>query len=183
MKAFRNMGGNVVEIEVDVGPDGKAILPPDTTIDEKPQAQEGHYVTVVGNVWVQIPVPVQFVAFETEKELALQRLRDYRDWYINSPAEYAGELFDADELARNRLIQALVIYQQNGYLPPVWVTYDNKSFEIADITALNNLISTIQNAFSTRFYETNTLRSQILAAQTKEELDAIVIPQRPGRLL
>lgn len=183
MKAFRNVAGNVVEVDVDVGPDGKAILPPDTTIDPKPEAQEGHYVTVVGNAWVQIPVPVQFVAFETEKELALQRLRDYRDWYINSPAEYAGELFDADEMARNRLIQALVIYQNNGYLPPVWVTHDNKSFEITDITALTNLISTIQNAFSTRFYETNTVRSQILAAQTKEELDAIVIPNRSDRVL
>lgn len=183
MKAFRNVAGNVVEVDVDVGPDGKAILPPDTTIDPKPEAQEGHYVTVVGNAWVQIPVPVQFVAFETEKELALQRLRDYRDWYINSPVEYAGELFDADEMARNRLIQALVIYQASGYLPPVWVTYDNKNFEIADITALNNLISTIQNAFSTRFYETNTLRSQILAAQTKEELDAVVIPTNPNRVL
>ena len=41
MKAFRNIGGSVVEIDVDTDPNGQPILPPDTTVDAKPAAHDG----------------------------------------------------------------------------------------------------------------------------------------------
>jgi hypothetical protein len=52
MKAYRNIAGVVHEIQVDIGLDGQPILPPDTTVDPRPEPQPGHYVTVVGNAWV-----------------------------------------------------------------------------------------------------------------------------------
>ena len=38
MKAFRNLAGNVVEIDIDLDLDGNPILPPDTTTDLRPEA-------------------------------------------------------------------------------------------------------------------------------------------------
>lgn len=182
MKAFRNVDGSVVEIEVDVGIDGKPILPPDTTVDPKPEALADHYVTVVGTEWVQIPVPVPFVSFETQQQTALAKLKDYRDWYLNAPVEHNGVLFDADDTARNRLTQALVIYNDNGYLPPFWVTESNGRYPLAAIEDLRALATAVSGAFSARFYEMSTLREQILAATNETELAGITIPAIPGRV-
>lgn len=179
MKAYRNVAGNVVEVEVDVGIDGQPILPPDTTTDERPEAQEGHYVTVVGKVWVQIPIPQPFTSFETKKAEALVKMRKYRDWYLEQPVEHSGVKFDGDDIARARLTQALVINTANGYLPPAWVAYDNSLFPIADLAALQALVNTVQVAFSNRFFEMSTLRDQITAAADETALTAITIPSVP----
>lgn len=182
MKAFRNVAGSVVEIEVDVGIDGKPILPSDTTVDPKPEALADHYVTVVGTEWVQIPVPVPFVSFETQQQNALAKFKDYRDWYLNSPLEHNGVLFDADDTARNRLTQTLVIYNDNGYLPPFWVTESNGRYPLAVIDDLRALVTAVSGAFSARFYEMGALREQILAATNETELAAITIPSVPNQM-
>lgn len=176
MKAWRNINGNVVEIDVDLDLRGNPILPPDTTINVRPEPQEGHYVTVVGREWVQIPITVPFVSFETKVQKAVSDLQVYRDWYLNQPVDHAGTSFDADETARNRLVQALVIYQSYSYLPPAWITFNNEPFPINAIEDLTGIIDAVQTAFSTRFFEMDALRRQILAAETEEALAAITIP-------
>lgn len=179
MKAYRNLGGNVVEIEVDVDVNGQPILPPDTTVDPRPEPLPGHYVTVVGNEWVQIPIPQEYFEFSYKKQLALEKLSKYKNWYLDQPVEHAGKKFDADEVARNRLTQALVIYNTNNYLPPAWITEDNQPFALNSINDLLGIINAVQTAFSTRFFEMDAIRQQILAAQNDEELDAVKIPQIP----
>lgn len=176
MKAFRNLGGNVVEIEIDLDLNGQPILPPDTTINARPEPLEGHYVTVVDNEWVQIPVPVQVVSFETKKQQKLDQLQAYRTWYLDQPVDVNGILFDGDEQARNRLIQALVIYNETTYLPPAWIAYDNSAFMLTTIDDLKSIIASVQNAFSTRFFEMNTLRGQLLAAEDEAALELITVP-------
>lgn len=182
MKAWRNLNGNVVEIEVDISKSGNPILPPDTTVAERPAELEGHYLTVVGNEWVHIPVTVQEVSFETKKAAALVELKQYRDWYLDQPVEHAENTFDADEQARNRLIQALVIFNETAYLPPAWITFDNQAFPLSVIDDLKGLIAVVQSAFSSRFFEMNSLREAILAAQDDEALNAIVIPKTERQL-
>ena len=176
MKAYRNVAGNVIEIDIDLDLDGNPILPPDTTVDPRPEPLDGHYVTVVDKAWVQIAIPQVIISFDTMKQNALDKLEAYRDWYLEQPVTYSDIKFDGDAVARNRLIQALVIYQTNGYLPPAWVTYDNGLFPLAAVADLTNLITTIQAAFSARFFETDTIRRQILAAQTEADLNAVIIP-------
>lgn len=182
MKAFRNVGGNIVEIEVDIGLDSLPILPPDTTVNARPAAQEGHYVTVVGNEWVQIPIPVPFVTFETKKQQKLSALQEYRGWYLDQPVEHNTIMFDADETARARLTQALTINMSSGYLPPAWITYDNSPFVLTVVDDLKNLVNTIQAAFSSRFFEMDTIRQQILAAADEAALNAVVVPVRPNQI-
>ena len=182
MKAYRNLAGNVIEIEVDVDPSGSPILPPDTTVDEKPVALDGHYVTVVGTAWVQIPIPQPFVAFETKKQQALDKLLTYRAWYLDQPVEHAGSTFDADELARNRLTQALVINQTTQHLPPAWVDANNQQYPITAIADLQGIVMAVQTVFSTRFFEMDAIRQQILAATDETALDAVVVPSIPSRM-
>lgn len=179
MKAFRNVAGTVTEIEIDVDLNGQPILPPDTTVDPRPEAQDGHYVTVVGKEWVQIPIPQQVTTFETKQAEALKHVQAYRDWYLEQPVTHGGLLFDGDATARARLTQALTINSANGYLPPAWITFDNQAYPLADVAALVSLVNDVQVAFSNRFFEMATLRGQVNAATTDAELAAVNIPAIP----
>lgn len=179
MKAFRNIAGVVKEVQVDVGLDGLPILPPDTTVDAKPEALPGHYVTVVDHAWVQIESPVFVESFESKQASVVKRISDYRTWYLDQPVEVAGVKFDADETARGRLTQALVIFDKLAYLPTFWIALDNTPVPLADLAALKTIVSAVQTAFSTRFYECNTLRAQALTATTEEQLAAVVVPSIP----
>lgn len=180
MKAYRNIAGVVHEIQVDIGLDGQPILPPDTTVDPRPEPQPGHYVTVVGNAWVQIEIPVAYESLDTKKDAVLKRIAAYRDWLLSQPVDVDGVLFDGDEAARERLTQALVIFREIAYLPPSWVTHDNSEAPLADADALRNIAGKVTAAFSQRFYECNTLRAQAMAAQDEAALNAVVIPATPG---
>ena len=182
MKAFRNIGGNVVEVEIDVDLNGNPILPPDTTVDPRPEPQPGHYVTVVGNSWVQIPIPQEVISFEYKKQKRLEALSTYKNWYLDQPVTYNNIKFDADEKARIRLTQALVVYNETGYLPQAWVTADNTLFPLNSIDDLKGIINAVQTAFSTRFFEMEAIRQQIINADDDASLDAINIPTIPPQM-
>lgn len=179
MKAFRNVGGNVIEIEVDVDAQGVPLLPKDTTVDARPVPTAGNYVTVVGNAWVQIPLPVENFEFSYKKQLALEKLAAYKAWYLDQPVVHATVSFDGDEQARSRLIQALVINGATGYLPPAWVAADNSVFPIAVLADLTGLINAVQTAFATRFFEMDAIRQQLKASPDEATLNAVVIPVKP----
>lgn len=179
MKAYRNIAGVAVEIEVDIGLDGMPILPPDTTVDARPEPLAGHYVTVVDHAWVQIESPVYVESFESKKTAVVKRIADYRSWSLDQPVDIAGVKFNADDQARSRLTQALVVYAEMAYLPPVWVAFDNTEVPLADIAALKTIVSAVQMAFTTRFYECATLRTRALAATTEAELALVVVPTIP----
>jgi len=182
MKAFRNVGGTVIEIDVDVDPNGQPILPPDTTTDARPEPQAGHYVTVVDNAWVQIPVPQAFTTFEYSKQQALEALSKYKEWYLEQTVELNGVTFDADDTARTRLTQALVVHSVSGVLPPAWIATDNSIHPLPNIEVLLDIVNAVQTAFVTRFFEMNTIRQQILAANDEATLNTIAIPSIPTNL-
>jgi len=183
MQAYRNINGTVVTIEVDVDSNGNPLLPPDTTVDPEPTPIPGHYNTVVGNAWVQIPIPTTIVSFEYEKQLALEKLKKYKDWYLNQPVDVTVGTtvytFDADETARNRLAQALVINSSTGYLPPSWIDANNNPVTIATVTDLTDIATGVQTAFSTKFFEVDTIRQNILAATDNMALSMVSIPEPP----
>lgn len=175
MKAHRLYNGLINEIDVDVDPGGNPILPPDTTVDPRPDPLPGHYVTIQGNQWVQIEIvlPTLF-QLKNDKMLAFNV---YRQKYMDKPVEVNGVMFDADSTARERLTQAIVMNTAFSYLPPMWVTHDNGVYPIADLNALLAIAQAVQTAFATRFYEIVGIRDSISNAATQEELDAIVIPE------
>lgn len=177
MKAYRNVAGEVREIQIDLDLHGNPILPPDTTVDPRPEPLEGHYVTVVGRSWVQIEIPVQVVSFETKKQQKLALIAGYTKKYLDLPVEIEGVKFDADEQARNRLTQALVIHSTFGQVPPAWVAYDNTPKPLASIDDLKAISSALHQAFQSRFFECDTLRQAALAAADEAALEAVVVPQ------
>ena len=181
MKAYRNIAGEVREIQVDIGINGQPILPPDTTVDPRPEPLPGHYVTVVGDKWVQIEIPVYVEAFETKKQKKLDAIAKYRDWYLDQPVEFQGVKFDGDSEARIRLTQALLMAKELEYVPPVWVTYDNSEFPLPDFETMKDLVAVVTQAFSTRFYECSVMRAQAMAAEDLAALDAVQVPAIPDR--
>lgn len=174
MKAFRLYNGTINEIDVDIDPDNNPILPPDTTVDPRPADLEGHYLTIQGDKWVQIEiVPPSLEQLRMNK---LIQFEAFRPQYFDKPVEVGGILFDADETARDRLTQALVMNQHINYLPPAWISYDNTPVPIADLAALLPIVAAVQTAFATRFFELNTIRDSINNAADQLALDAIVFP-------
>ena len=180
MKAWRNIGGVVTEIEVDIGLDGEAILPPDTTTSPRPEPVEGHYVTVVGRDWVHIPIAVEVVTFETKKERKLKEVSAWREWLIVQPVKIGNVLFDGDEQARDRLTQALVIHRELGSLPHAWFTFDNQPHPLSSVEDLKAIVAGVQLAFSTRFFQAAALRQSVYDAQDEAALEAIVVPSTMG---
>lgn len=175
MKAFRLYNGVINETDVDVDPGGNPILPPDTTVDPRPDELAGHYLTIQGNSWVQIEiVPPSLFQLKNDKMMAFEV---YRQKYMDKPVEVNGVMFDADSTARERLTQALVMNTAFAYLPPVWITHDNSAYPLADLDALKAIALAVQTAFANRFYEIVGIRDSISNASTKEELEAIVIPE------
>lgn len=183
MKAFRNIGGQVVEIDIDVDLAGNPILPPDTTTDKQPSIPEGHYATVVGDRWVVIANPVQTVTFEMKQQERLEELSVYRSWLLDQPVEHDGRQFDGDETARARVSQALVSYQSLGVLPDGWIDLNNQLYPIETIEELNALALVIANEFQIRFFETAQLRTSLMEATTLEELELIECPTIPMRAM
>lgn len=176
MKAFRKVAGNIVEIRVDVDLNGEPLLPPNTTVDPRPEYLEGHYSTIEGNSWVVIahPVqPVEVITFESIQQNKLLELSAYRDWLLEQPVEHDGRMFDADDTARTRISQAIVSYTTLDTLPGGWVDANDELYPIETYEDLVNLARVIADIFQARFFETAMLRVSISAATTEEELNLI----------
>lgn len=176
MKAHRNIAGTVVEIDIDLDLAGNPILPPDTTTDPRPDAQPGHYVTVVGRNWVQIPIPQQVKSLELQRSEALAKVQAYRDWYLEQPIVHEGVVFDGDQIARVRLSQAVIVADAGGQVPPAWITHDNNAFPLSGLAALKSLAVSVITEFGNRFFEANAIREAIMQAPDEAALASIAIP-------
>lgn len=175
MKAFRLYNGVINEIDVDVDAvTQEPILPPETTVDPRPDEVPGKYVTIQGNQWVYIDI-IEPSLFQL-KQNKLAEFETFRQAYMDKPVQVNGVLFDADSTARERLTQSLVMNTAFSYLPPVWITHDNGMYPIADLDSLKAIAQAVQTAFATRFYEIVSIRDSINNANSKEELEAVVIP-------
>lgn len=170
----------IVPYEFDVDPNGNPLLPPNGTIDPKPEVPSGKYLAIVRNQWHLIDIPQVTYSFEYKKQMKLEALASYKEWYLNQPVTYDGRQFDNDETSKNRLIQTIKIYELTNQLPPAWIDYNNQAYPINAISQINGIVLTIASTFQTRFFEMATLRDQINAAQTEEELAAINVPRKPG---
>ena len=108
MKAFRLYNGVINEIDVDVDAvTQEPILPPETTVDPRPDEVPGKYVTIQGNQWVYIDI-IEPSLFQL-KQNKLAEFETFRQAYMDKPVQVNGVLFDADSTARERLTQSLVM--------------------------------------------------------------------------
>lgn len=177
MKAYRKLNGNIVEIRVDIDREGNPILPPNTTVQPKPEVLEGHYLDLVRGEWEQFPIPVKpEPTLEQLQNEACDELSKYKDWVLDQPVEFDGVLFDADETARVRILGAVNAYQVSEVLPQAWVTFDNGVYMVSDYEQIKGLSMVMYGSFNDRFFFVSSLRNQILAAKDKATLEAIKLP-------
>lgn len=183
MNAYRRFAsGEIKQIKVDVDKNGNPILPADTTVDPRPDPAPGYYVTVVDNTWVQILTPVPPApSLEQLKQEAIAKLSKWKEWVLEQPVNYQGQSFDADDVARNRLTQAVTLLSIGAPHPAAWVTYDNSVYDVEDAQDLTNLALVVANIFQERFTQATALRAAIDAATTESELEAVVIPAIPNQ--
>lgn len=175
MKAYRLYNGVISEIEVDVdNTTGLPLLPPETTADPRPEDLEGFYLTIEGNQWKRVEIiPPTLFQLKTDKLIAFEK---HRQWYLNQPVYINGSLFDGDKNARDSLTDALTVHTALGILPPAWFDFSNVPHTLSTVDDLKAIAGPVAVAYSTRYYEMVTMREAINAAETKEALDAIIVP-------
>ncbi len=179
MLAHTLRNGKVTQIQVDVSPSGKPLLPLNSTVEDMPETLPGHYVTLVDSQWVQIPIAVPTYSFSYLQDLKLSAVKKYAAWYQTRPVTFDGQQFQADEASKNLLTQALLVANIGGGVPPFWKTLDNQKYPLPDITKLSDLVVAVSQDFSRKFYEMDALKASISACTTEAELDAIVVPSVP----
>lgn len=181
VRGYRNPSPQVITQEdFDLDPNGNPLLPPNGTTQEPPSYDaQTSYLAIVNNQWVIINKPVVTETLELKKQRALEHLKRYKDWYLNSPVTYDNHEFDNDEISRNRLTQAKITYQITNVLPQAWMTTNNTPYPITNISQIDGIITTISQVFQQRFFEVQSIKTQIIQASTLEEFNAINIPELP----
>lgn len=129
------------------------------TIEDK-----GEYYEVV-----EIPAPT-LDEVKAQKIAELKTIRDAKEVEL---VQTDKGLFDYDDKSRDRLAIARQALTDNGGGEIVWTTADNQrvSMTIADFAAINGAAAVRSNALHVKY---NELKEQVNAAETVEEVTAIV---------
>lgn len=132
------------------------------TIEDK-----GEYYEVV-----EIPAP----SLEEVKTAKINELKAVRDFKEVEPVQTDKGIFDYDDKSRDRLAIARQALTDAGGGEIVWTTADNQrvSMGIADFAAINGAAAVRSNALHIKY---NELKQCVNAAQTVEEVNAIVWPE------
>lgn len=115
------------------------------------------------------------LTFEEEKAAKLAALKAERDAKEVKPIEYNGHSYDYDEKARDRInaaIIALELAEEDAALE--WTCADNTD---ATVTAadLKNIIAAVAVRSNALHVAYRAAKTAVEAAQTQEELEAIVL--------
>ena len=129
------------------------------TIEDK-----GEYYEVV-----EIPAPT----LDEVKAQKISELKSIRDVKEVEPIRTDKGIFDYDDKARDRLYIARQALTDNGGGSITWTTADNERVDmtIADFAAINGAAAVRSNALHIKY---NELKTQVNAAQTVEDVNAIV---------
>lgn len=109
------------------------------------------------------------------KAAKLKALKAERDNKEVEPIEYNGNSFDYDEKARDRINAAIIALEVAGEGTSLeWTCADNTD---ATVTAadLRNIIAAVALRSNTLHIAYRTAKTAVEAAQSKEELEAIVL--------
>lgn len=91
------------------------------------------------------------------------------------PIEYNGNLFDYDDKARDRISAAIVALEfQGDGASLAWTAADNTDVTVT-VYDLKNIIAAVAARSNALHIAYRTAKAAVLAATTKEELDAIVL--------
>lgn len=137
-------------------------------------------------VWPISPIKGELLIYRDGKLVWEDRrtLADHRaaQWSLikqaRTQAEHAGftwdgSTFDSDTTSQNRITGAVQLAQLNPAFSIAWTLQDNtvRQLSAADMTAVGVALGT---HVATQFAKAQTLRNQIDAAMTREQVEAVV---------
>lgn len=153
------------------------LLPANCTWEEPLEEKEGYKIKWNGSVWVyeEIPVPPapEPPTLDEVKANKINELKGIRDTKEVEPVQTSKGLFDYDDKSRDRLYIARQALTDNGGGSILWTTADNQRvpMEIADFAQINGAAAVRSNNLHIKY---NELKERVNAAQTVEEVEAIV---------
>lgn len=153
------------------------LLPANCTWKEPLNEKEGYKIKWNGEAWEyeEIPVPPdpEPPTLEEVKAQKIAELKGIRDTKEVESIRTDKGIFDYDDKSRDRLAIARQALTDAGGGEIVWTTADNQrvSMGIADFAAINGAAATRSNALHIKY---NELKQRVNAAQTVEEVEAIV---------
>lgn len=163
----------------DKSPSGRWNIPAKCTETEPPADKEGYKRKFNGTAWEYEEIPKEpeppEPTLDELKTAKLTELKLQRDTAEVLPIEYNGNSYDYDEKARDRINAAIIALEMQGAEATIeWTLADNGT---ATVTAndLKMVIAAVAVRSNTLHVAYRTAKEKVAAAQSKEELDAIVL--------
>ena len=156
------------------------LLPANCTWEEPLTDKEGYKIKWNGNEWEYELIPLEPEpeppTLEEVKEQKINELKSIRDFKEMEPIRTDKGIFDYDDKSRDRLYIARQALTDNDGGEIVWTTADNQrvAMIIADFAAINGAAAVRSNSLHIKY---NELKQRVNAAQTVEEVKAIVWPE------
>ncbi len=138
--------------------------PAENEIRMKSERPEGNYIASQDGVWV------------LDKSQKINELKSIRDQKEVEPIATDKGLFDYDDKARARLAIARQELEDQGSTGTItWTTADNQRvpLSVQDFIDINHAAAIRSNQLHIQY---NELKSQVEAATTAEQVDAVVWP-------
>ena len=156
------------------------LLPANCTWAEPLNEKDGYKIKWNGNEWEyeEIPVPPEPEppTLDEVKSQKIRELKSIRDTKEVEPIRTDKGIFDYDDKSRDRLYIARQALTDNGGGSITWTTADNQrvDMEIADFAAINGAAAVRSNSLHIKY---NELKQRVNAAETAEEVEAIMWPE------
>ena len=154
------------------------LLPANCTWAEPLTDKEGYKIKWNGEEWeyelIPVPPEPEPPTLEEVKEQKINELKSIRDFKEVEPVQTSKGIFDYDDKSRDRLAIARQSLEDNPSVESiVWTTADNQriAMTIADFAEVNSMAAYRSNQLHIKY---NELKAEVNAAQTVEEVEAIV---------
>lgn len=157
---------------------GAWLIPANYTETKPPKEKEGFDRVWNGKKWEYVeipqPEPTPEPTLDELKAQKISELKMHRDTEEVAPVTTDKGIFDYDDKSRDRLyIARQALTDAGGKDTITWTTADNQRVPlgVADFAAINAAAATRSNALHVKY---NSLKDEVNAAQTKEDVEKIV---------
>lgn len=168
-------------IEVEVGEDGKPILPEGAITTPPPEYVDGEpsfNLTIENGQWVKIPIIIPEETLVREaRDLKLAQYSVWEDRYLNRGFIYEGNVYLNDARFREMLNSSIAAYNEWGELPKFWITADKEVVTPVTKEFLDGLGKTAYGIYQDSMMEAFTLNKKIKSANTVNDIELIEFPE------
>jgi len=132
---------------------------------------------VQGMIYVNgefVPEPPYVPPLEDVQAAKISELKGIRDAKEVEPIRTDKGLFDYDDKARDRIQAAIIALNAGGHID--WTLADNTNVTVTNLD-LENVVRAVAVRSNTLHVIYRQLKEQVMAAETNEEVEAVVWPE------